>query len=138
MTDIHYKGWVRPKMLTQESQQQLMNAVRDEEERWEHVLSEFNKMDDEDLDELKVLREAISGIGKMNQILTSKICDIVKRALASVERQLRAATHQKNMQIRRIIKQMENDPHNIKRIMFNNKCLKYFREACASGIMANV
>eukprot|EP01083_Nonionella_stella_P015736 44023_1 len=62
--------------------QELWKAEIDEEEKWNQVFMEFDAMDDECLYELKVLHDEIAGISKMNELLGSMMCDVLKKVLA--------------------------------------------------------
>eukprot|EP01084_Bolivina_argentea_P314138 544106_1 len=114
-------------------------VVSKEEERWNDIINEFNKLDDENILELKQLHQSICGVIKMNEILSQKMCDIVKRILPSIERELDKAEHLKRLEIANIMKQIEMcDPPKLKQqcIEFNNKFLKVSKQFyCGQYIM---
>eukprot|EP01084_Bolivina_argentea_P314135 544102_1 len=131
LTIMNAKGKNTANMTQQELNQFVLTVETDEESKWAEVIHEFTKMDDENLHELKQLKQERAGVSKMNEILAERMCDIVKRILPSVERQLDLAEAVKRNEIAGIMKQIDMcDPQKLKGqcITFNNKFLKYLRE----------
>ena len=130
LTIMNAKGKNTANMSQMQLNQFVLTVESDEEEKWSEVLREFMKMDDDDLEALKKLKREIAGIGKMNEILAKKMCDIVKKILPSVERQLDLAELEKRNEIAGIMKQIDMcDPQKLKGqcIEFNNSFLKNLR-----------
>eukprot|EP01083_Nonionella_stella_P078264 214078_1 len=125
------------KMTAQQLNALLWEVERDEEEKWNEMFTEFSKMDDECLCELKALCEEVVGIGKMNEIFASKMCDIVKKkTLPLMEQQLDSAIENIMMQIDRTCLDIDHwDRGHRKHMTFNNRFLQYLHEFY-NGILA--
>ena len=133
LTIMNAKGKNTANMSQTELNKFVLTVENDEEERWNQVMNEFYNMDDENLDELRKVKEELAGISKMNGILSERMCEIVKTVLPKVEKQLALADLQKRQELSGIEKQIDMcDPQKLKGqcIQFNNK----FLEVCSDKV----
>ena len=83
-------------------------GVKDlEEKKWNETLKQFKNLDDENLYQLIQMKNEKCGINKMNKILELKMCNIAKKCIPNLERQLEIGTKNKEIEISNIIKQIE-------------------------------
>eukprot|EP01083_Nonionella_stella_P076993 210015_1 len=102
-----------------------------EEQKWQHVMGQFTTLNDENLEELKALKDELCGVARLHTIITDKMCTIVKKILPFIERQLQSTEQAKQKEISNIIKQMQMcDPQKLKTecIEFGNRFMQYFRQ----------
>jgi len=131
LTIMNAKNQNTANMTQDQLNEFVINVEKYEEEKWNEVIAEFGRMDDENLDKLIASKNDVCGVGKMNELLAEKMCDIVKKILPSIEQQLDAAEQSKEHEIAAIIKQIAMcNPKKLKRqcVAFNNRFLQFLKE----------
>eukprot|EP01083_Nonionella_stella_P076994 210020_1 len=101
-----------------------------EEQKWQQAIAQFANLNDENLEELKALKDELCGVPLLHAIITHKMCNIVKKILPFIERKLQSAEHEKQKEISNIIKQMQMcDPQKLKTecIEFGTRLMQHFR-----------
>jgi hypothetical protein len=126
-------------MTGQMNYEDLASFVRrvpsEERAKWHAIWHTFAL--DDNLPELKNMCANICGVSKMNEIIATKMCEIVRRILPDIERQLDETTRRKNLELEQISLQIGNcDPIRLKQSVtkFNNRFLNYLQNFYAGNL----